>query len=64
MTMAQARERVNAALGTLKALSDSTRLAMLSRLSAHPTRIVDVARTFGIPEPTGRVHFGGAVLRH
>jgi DNA-binding transcriptional ArsR family regulator len=51
------RERATPLAERMKALSDATRLAILAHLSARPARITDVARSFGISQPTASVHF-------
>jgi DNA-binding transcriptional ArsR family regulator len=40
-----------------KALSDPTRLAMLSHLASQPATITDLADTFGVAQPTVSAHF-------
>jgi DNA-binding transcriptional ArsR family regulator len=54
---AQLRQRAGPLAERLKALSDPTRLAILAHLAARPARITDVARSFGISQPTASVHF-------
>lgn len=41
----------------LKALGDPTRLAILVSLGARPASIVEVARSFGLAQPTVSAHF-------
>jgi DNA-binding transcriptional ArsR family regulator len=54
---ADLRRRATPLAERLKALADPTRLAILAHVSAAPGRITDVARTFGISQPTASVHF-------
>jgi ArsR family transcriptional regulator len=51
------RKRATPVAERLKALSDATRLAILAHVAARPARITDVARSFGISQPTASVHF-------
>jgi DNA-binding transcriptional ArsR family regulator len=51
------RRRATPLAERMKALSDATRLAILAHVSARPARITDVARSFGISQPTASVHF-------
>ena len=55
--VAQLRRRAAPLAERLKALSDGTRLAILAHVAARPARITDVARSFGISQPTASVHF-------
>jgi DNA-binding transcriptional ArsR family regulator len=41
----------------VKALSDPTRLAMLSHLASQPATITDLADAFGVAQPTVSAHF-------
>jgi DNA-binding transcriptional ArsR family regulator len=41
----------------VKALSDPTRLAMLSHLTARPATVTDLAEAFGVAQPTVSAHF-------
>jgi DNA-binding transcriptional ArsR family regulator len=56
-SVARLRQRSMPVAERLKALSDGTRLAILAHLSGQPARITDVARSFGISQPTASVHF-------
>jgi DNA-binding transcriptional ArsR family regulator len=55
--VADLRRRAAPLAERMKALSDATRLAILAHVAARPARITDVARTFGISQPTASVHF-------
>jgi DNA-binding transcriptional ArsR family regulator len=55
--MADLRRRATPLAERLKALADPTRLAILAHVAAAPGRITDVARSFGISQPTASVHF-------
>ena len=55
--VADLRQRAAPLAERLKALSDATRLAILAHVAAQPARITDVARSFGISQPTASVHF-------
>jgi DNA-binding transcriptional ArsR family regulator len=55
--VANLRQRATPLAERMKALSDATRLAILAHVSARPARITDVARSFGISQPTASVHF-------
>ena len=55
--VAQLRRQAAPLAERLKALSDGTRLAILAHLATRPARITDVARSFGISQPTASVHF-------
>jgi DNA-binding transcriptional ArsR family regulator len=55
--VANLRQRSARLAERLKALSDATRLAILAHVATRPARITDVARSFGISQPTASVHF-------
>ena len=55
--VAHLRQQATPVAERLKALSDATRLAILAHIAANPARITDVARSFGISQPTASVHF-------
>jgi DNA-binding transcriptional ArsR family regulator len=51
------RHQAEKLAGRVKALSDPTRLAMLSHLTARPATVTELAETFGVAQPTVSAHF-------
>jgi ArsR family transcriptional regulator len=52
----RARREARRLAGRLKVLADPTRLAMLVFLASHPATVTEVARAFGVAQPTASTH--------